>query len=165
MDMEIIMNKVPITLDVNGETCELLVAPNQTLLEVLREELDLTGAKEGCGEGVCGACTVLFNGAPVRACLTLALEAAGVQITTVEGLAQGGTLDPLQESFVEKGAVQCGFCTSGMLMSAKALLMEDAAADAQKIQRAISGHICRCTGYTKILEAVSAAADTPGNER
>ncbi|MCP3954940.1 MAG: (2Fe-2S)-binding protein [Desulfobacterales bacterium] len=159
------MQKVPITLDVNDETCELLVAPNRTLLEVLREELDLTGAKEGCGEGVCGACTVLFNGTPVRACLTLALEAVGAQITTVEGLAQDGALDLIQESFVEKGAVQCGFCTSGMLMSAKALLMEDADPDAKKIQNAMSGHVCRCTGYTKILEAVSAAADPPAKER
>lgn len=163
--METGMKKIPITLDVNDETHDVLVAPNRTLLEVLREELDLIGAKEGCSEGVCGACTVLFNGAPVRACLTLALEAAGQQITTVEGLAQDGLLDPLQEAFVGKGAVQCGFCTSGMLMSAKALLLEKDAPDTQQIQRAMSGNICRCTGYTKILEAVSAAADTPEKER
>jgi aerobic carbon-monoxide dehydrogenase small subunit len=159
------MEKVPLQLNVNDEENAILVAPNQTLLEVLREELYLTGAKEGCGEGVCGSCTVLMDGKPVRACLTLALEAAGARIATVEGLAADGALDPLQEAFIDQGAVQCGFCTSGMLMSAKGLLMENPQPDEAGIKRALSGNICRCTGYTKIIEAVSAAADNMKSER
>ncbi|MCP4691289.1 MAG: (2Fe-2S)-binding protein [Desulfobacterales bacterium] len=148
------MKKVPLILNVNDEECELYIKPNLTLLEVLREELGLTGTKEGCGEGACGSCTVLMDGKPVRSCLTLALEAADCKITTVEGLASDGVLDPLQQSFIDNGAVQCGFCTSGMLMSAKALLQEDPHPDEPKIRRAISGNICRCTGYTKIVDAI-----------
>jgi carbon-monoxide dehydrogenase small subunit len=150
---------------VNDEACELLVAAHWTLLDVLRDELDLTGTKEGCGEGVCGSCTVLMDGRPIRACLTLALEAAGTAITTVEGLAADGDLDPLQQAFIDHGAVQCGFCTSGMLMSAKALLAADPDPDENTVKRALSGNICRCTGYTKILEAVSAAAQTAKTKR
>jgi len=149
------MKKVDLELTVNGEYLTFTIYPNRTLLEVLRAEVGLTGAKEGCGEGACGSCTVLLDGQPVRACLTLAVEAAGSAITTVEGLAEGETLDPLQEAFIERGSVQCGFCTPGMLMSAKGLLIEDPHPDEQKIRRALSGNICRCTGYAKIVEAVA----------
>jgi aerobic carbon-monoxide dehydrogenase small subunit len=152
------MNRLPLVITVNGELHSLAVEPNRTLLELLREDLDLTGAKEGCGEGVCGACTVLMDGKPVRACLTLALEAAGSHIVTVEGLAQEGELDPLQQSFIDHGAVQCGFCSSGMLMTAKGLLLREPHAGSGEIRRALSGHVCRCTGYTKIAEAVEAVA-------
>ena len=151
--------KIPLTLQVNGETHQIDVAPNRTLLEVLREDLDLTGAKEGCGEGICGSCTVLMDGRPVRSCLTLAMEAENVQITTVEGLASGSEPNDLQKAFIVHGAVQCGFCTPGMLMSATALLNENPAPDAAAVKQAMSGNICRCTGYTKILEAVAAAAE------
>jgi carbon-monoxide dehydrogenase small subunit len=152
------MKKVPLTLNVNSEEYDLLVEPHWSLLEVLRDHLDLTGTKEGCGEGVCGSCTVLMDGKPVRSCLVLALEATGSEITTVEGLATPEGLDPLQRAFVEHGAVQCGFCTSGMLMAAKALLLEDPHPDEGKIRTAIGGSVCRCTGYAKIVEAIAAAA-------
>lgn len=152
------MEKVNLQLNVNGEALTFTIFPNRTLLEVLREEAGLTGAKEGCGEGVCGHCTVLLDDQPVRACLTLAVEADGHDVTTVEGLAAGETLDPLQEAFIEHGSVQCGFCTPGMLMSAKGLLLEDPQPDEQKIRHALSGNICRCTGYAKIVEAVADAA-------
>ena len=152
------MKKVDLELTVNGERLTFTISPNRTLLELLRAEVGLTGAKEGCGEGACGSCTVLLDGQPVRACLTLAVEAGGSAITTVEGLAEGEALDPLQEAFIEHGSVQCGFCTPGMLMSAKGLLIEDPHPDEQKIRRALSGNICRCTGYAKIVEAVDAAA-------
>jgi len=152
------MSRVPLKLKVNNEELELLVEPHWTLLEVLREELDLTGTKEGCGEGVCGACTVLLDGKPVRACLTLALEAQGCSVTTVEGLAGEKGLDPLQESFIRHGAVQCGFCTPGMIMAAKALLLENPCPQEEDIRKAISGNICRCTGYAKIVEAIAAVA-------
>ena len=157
--------KLPLTLQVNSEPYNLYVAPNRTLLEVLREDLGLTGAKEGCGEGVCGSCTVLMDGRPIRSCLTLALEAAGTKITSVEGLARGSEPDPLQKAFINHGAVQCGFCTSGMLMAAKGLLLEDPVPDAAGIKRAMGGNICRCTGYTKILEAVAVAADNPQSQK
>jgi carbon-monoxide dehydrogenase small subunit len=159
------MSKLPLEITVNGETHSLFVEPNRTLLELLREDLDLTGAKEGCGEGVCGSCTVLMDDNPVRACLTLALEAAGTEIVTVEGLARQGELDPLQQSFIDHGAVQCGFCTSGMLMTAKGLLLKEPGAGNTEIRRALSGHICRCTGYTKIIEAVEASVDRSTEER
>lgn len=152
------MNRLPLQITINEETHSLSVEPNRTLLELLRDDLQLTGAKEGCGEGVCGSCTVLMDGNPVRSCLTLALEADGAHITTVEGLARGDELDPLQQSFIDSGAVQCGFCTSGMLMSAKGLLLRDPNAGPDEIKRALSGNICRCTGYTKITEAVEAEA-------
>lgn len=152
------MSRVPLKLKVNNEELEISVEPHWTLLEVLREELDLTGTKEGCGEGVCGACTVLLEGEPVRACLTLALEAQGCSVTTVEGLAGEKGLDPLQESFIRHGAVQCGFCTPGMIMAAKALLLANPCPQEEEIRKAISGNICRCTGYAKIVEAIAAAA-------
>lgn len=153
------------TATVNGETVELAVAPAETLLEVLRERLDLTGVKEGCGEGVCGACTVLVDGVPRRACLTLALEAEGKQVLTVEGLApEEGGLAPEQEAFIENGAIQCGFCTPGMLIATHDLLEREPHPDRDAIKHQLSGHICRCTGYSKILDAVSDAAGRRSQE-
>jgi carbon-monoxide dehydrogenase small subunit len=149
------MNKIPINLTVNDEEYELYLPPNRTLLEVLRENLELIGTKEGCGEGVCGSCTVLCDGLPIRSCLTLASEAEGAEISTVEGLGIGdGDLDPLQQAFIDHGAVQCGFCTPGMLMSAKAFLNSHPNPNEQDIKEAISGNICRCTGYAKIVDAI-----------
>lgn len=149
------MEKIDITLDINGNPRTVKAAPNDTLLEVLRDQLDLTGSKESCGEGVCGSCTVQMDGNPVRSCLTLALEARGSRIRTVEGLADGDHLSDLQESFVNHGAVQCGFCTPGMLMSADAFLAKNPAPDKDDIKKALAGNICRCTGYAKIVEAVA----------
>lgn len=148
------MKKIKITLNVNDKDYDVLVSPNDTLLAALRDQLDLTGSKESCGEGVCGACTVHLDGRPVRSCLTLALEAEGAIIKTVEGLAHGETLSDLQASFINHGAVQCGFCTPGMLMSADALLNKTLHPDENDVRKALSGNICRCTGYAKIVEAV-----------
>ena len=153
------MEKVRVNFRVNGEEVSLEVKPYETLLEVLRDRLDLTGAKEGCGLGVCGSCTVLLDGRPVRSCLVLAPEVEGHEVVTVEGLKEGERLHPLQEAFIEKGAVQCGFCTSGMILTAKALLDREPRPDRQRIIRALSSNICRCTGYKKIVEAVEAARD------
>ena len=147
-----------ITLRINGEDHEVAVSPNRTLLEVLREDLALTGTKEGCDDGVCGTCTVLVNGKPVRACLLLAIQAQGSQITTIEGLAEGERLHPIQQAFIDHGAIQCGYCTPGMILTAKALLEETAQPTDQEIKRAISGNFCRCTGYNKIVEAIGSAA-------
>ena len=152
------MEKIDLTLNINDKPVEVLISPNDTLLEVLRDHLDLTGSKESCGEGVCGSCTVQLDGKPVRSCLTLALEAEGATIRTVEGLADGDTLSPLQESFINHGAIQCGFCTPGMLMTADALLKENPDPDEETIKKALSGNICRCTGYAKIVEAVAHTA-------
>jgi carbon-monoxide dehydrogenase small subunit len=152
------MEKNKVTLRVNGEAYDLLTYPHRTLLEVLREDLHLTGAKESCGEGACGSCTVLLDGLPVRSCLLLALEAEGRDIITIEGLAAGGKLHPLQEAFVEHHAIQCGFCTPGMILTAKALLDATPHPTEEEIRRALSGNICRCTGYAKIVEAVKAAS-------
>lgn len=154
------MEKIQITLNINNQTYDVAVYPNDTLLDVLRDALDLTGSKESCGEGVCGSCTVHMDGKPVRSCLTLALEAQGAQIKTVEGLADGDDLSDLQQSFIDHGAVQCGFCTPGMLMSADALLNENPRPDEKTIRKALAGNICRCTGYAKIVTAV-AHADNP----
>ena len=150
--------KQPIQLTINGEVVDLLVPPNRTLLAVLREDLGLTGAKQGCDTGECGACTVLLDGLPVNACLVLAVLADGKQITTIEGLAQGEQLDPLQVAFHELGAVQCGFCTPGTILSAKAFLEENPNTTLDEVKQGLSGNLCRCTGYVKILEAVMAAA-------
>lgn len=147
-----------VSLRVNGETYELLTYPHRTLLEVLREDLHLTGAKESCGEGACGSCTVLLDGAPVRSCLLLALEVEGREITTIEGLASGGKLHPVQEAFVEHHAIQCGFCAPGMILTAKALLDLNPHPTEAEIRDALSGNICRCTGYAKIVDAVKAAS-------
>ncbi len=152
------MEKNKVTLRVNGETYDLLTYPHRTLLEVLREDLHLTGAKESCGEGACGSCTVLLDGLPVRSCLLLALEVEGRDITTIEGLATGGKLHPIQEAFVEHHAIQCGICTPGMILTAKALLDATPEPTEEEIRRALSGNICRCTGYAKIVDAVKAAS-------
>jgi carbon-monoxide dehydrogenase small subunit len=150
---------IPISLTVNKEVYDLYVPPNRTLLEVLREDLELTGTKESCGEGVCGSCTVLCDGLPIRSCLTLAAEVQGSAISTVEGLRmEDGQLDPLQQSFIDHGAVQCGFCTPGILMSARAFLNQNPNPSEIHIRKAISGNMCRCTGYTKIVEAIMEVA-------
>ncbi|MDD4169578.1 MAG: (2Fe-2S)-binding protein [Desulfotomaculaceae bacterium] len=147
-----------ITLVVNGEQREVAVEPDLTLLEVLREDLGLTGTKKACNQGECGACTVLLDGKPVSSCLVLAVRAHGKAVVTVEGLAENGRLHPLQEAFVTYGAVQCGFCTPGVLLVAKALLDTNPHPTAQEIEQAIAGNICRCTGYVKIIEAITAVA-------
>jgi len=146
--------KIPVTLRVNGESYDLMIAPYRTLLDVLREEIHLTGSKKGCDVGDCGACTVLLDGKPVNACLVVAATADGTEITTIEGLAQDGNLHPLQQAFVKEGAVQCGFCTSGILMSLKALFDRNSSPSADEIKVAIAGNLCRCTGYAKIFKAV-----------
>jgi len=146
--------KIPVTLRVNGESYELMIAPYRTLLDVLREEIHLTGSKKGCDVGDCGACTVLLDGKPVNACLVVAATAEGSEIMTIEGLAQDGNLHPLQQAFVKEGAVQCGFCTSGLLMSLKALLDRNSSPSVDEIKSAIAGNLCRCTGYAKIFKAV-----------
>ncbi|MDO8722920.1 MAG: (2Fe-2S)-binding protein [Syntrophales bacterium] len=143
-------------LTVNGREYEVAVSPHRTLLKVLREELNLSGAKEGCDLGSCGACTVIIDGKPVLSCLTLALSCEGKEILTIEGISSEGKLHPLQENFMKYGAVQCGYCTPGMIMSAKALLDENPNPSELDARRAISGNLCRCTGYVKIVEAVLA---------
>jgi len=151
--------KVPIDLAVNGERYELEVEPRETLVELLRERLHLTGTKEGCGIGDCGTCIVLVDGGPVNSCLVLAVDVKGRQVLTIEGLAGENGLHPLQESFLEKGAVQCGFCTPAMVLSAKALLDRDPGAGEEEIKRGLSGVLCRCGSYKKIVEAVKAAGE------
>jgi aerobic-type carbon monoxide dehydrogenase small subunit (CoxS/CutS family) len=151
-------DKVMLTLRVNGEPKTVAVEPHHTLLEVLREELDLTGTKHGCELGECGACTVLVDGVPILSCLTLPLQVTGAEILTIEGLATGAELDPLQTAFAEEGAAQCGYCTPGMLLTAKALLVANPRPSRGEIALAISGNLCRCTGYTAIYEAVERAA-------
>ncbi len=146
--------KQKIELSVNGEVWEVEIAPHRTLLEVLREDLGLTGAKEGCGLGTCGSCTVLIDDAPMLSCLTLALEAQGKNITTIEGLMKDNKPDPLQEAFVNHGALQCGWCTPGAIMSSKALLEDNPNPSREEIREALAGNLCRCTGYKKIVEAV-----------
>jgi carbon-monoxide dehydrogenase small subunit len=152
------MDKTRIRLSVNGEERELLAPVHHTLLEVLREELSLTGTKHGCELGECGTCTVLVDGQPMLSCLTLPVECEGRAITTVEGLAQGGRLHPLQQAFVELGAAQCGYCTPGFLLVADALLKQNPRPTRPQIAEALAGNLCRCTGYLKIFEAVELAA-------
>lgn len=151
--------KYKVNFFVNEEPVELYVDANKTMLRVLREELALTGTKEGCGAGECGACTVIVDGKPMNACLVLAPELDGKHITTVEGLAKDGELSPLQRSFVDMAALQCGFCTPGFLMSATALLDEKPHPSHEEIIDAISGNLCRCTGYARIVEAIQRVAD------
>jgi aerobic-type carbon monoxide dehydrogenase small subunit (CoxS/CutS family) len=146
------------TLHVNGEPHELVFAPYKTLLEVLREELSLTGTKHGCELGECGACAVLVDGEPQLSCLVLALECEGRAIETVEGLAKGAELHPLQAAFADLGAAQCGYCTPGILMTAKALLEHEKSPSRERIKEAVSGNLCRCTGYQQIFEAIEEAA-------
>jgi aerobic-type carbon monoxide dehydrogenase small subunit (CoxS/CutS family) len=147
-----------ITLSVNGEPLEASFAPYKTLLEVLREDLGLTGTKHGCELGECGACAVLLDGEPQLSCLVLALECEGRRIDTVEGLARGAELHPLQAAFADLGAAQCGYCTPGILMTAKALLDKEKSPNRERIKEAISGNLCRCTGYQQIFEAIEEAA-------
>ncbi len=154
------MQKRLIELHVNGEIHELAVKDNDTLLEVLREKLGLVGTKEACGLGECGACTVLMNSRPVLACLILAADAAGEEIITIEGVSTGDELDPVQEAFNQHGAVQCGYCTPAMILTAKELLKQESNPDEEQIRQAISGNLCRCTGYAKIVEAIQAAIDS-----
>jgi len=149
--------RVPIRLVVNGRARELAVATHALLLDVLRDDLDLKGAKRSCDSQVCGACTVLVDGLAVSACTYLALEADGGDVLTVEGLAEGDTLHPIQRAFVDAGAVQCGFCTAGMLLTARALLDEHAAPTREQVLHYLRGSLCRCTGYRKIVEAIVAA--------
>jgi carbon-monoxide dehydrogenase small subunit len=146
-------------LRINNEDNEVFIHPHRTLLEVLRDELHLTGTKGACNEGACGSCTVLLDGLPVRSCLMLALDAQGREITTIEGLAREGGMHPIQDAFVEYHAIQCGFCSPGMILTAKSLLDENSHPSEMEIRRAISGNVCRCTGYTKIVEAIAAVAD------
>lgn len=146
--------KTLLRMKVNGKTVEVLIDPTWTLLQVLREELKLTGTKKGCGQGDCGVCTVIMNGKAVNACLVLALQAESKEIETIEGLGAPDHLHPLQKSFIIHGAVQCGFCTPGMLMSAKALLSKNPHPTLEEIKRGISGNLCRCTGYIKIIKAI-----------
>lgn len=148
---------VTISLRVNGEPTEVAFAPYKTLLEVLREDLNLPGTKHGCELGECGACAVLLDGEPVLSCLVLGLECDGREVTTVEGLTEDGTLHPLQETFADCGAAQCGYCTPGFLVTAKALLEREASPSRERIREALSGNLCRCTGYQQIVEAVEAA--------
>jgi carbon-monoxide dehydrogenase small subunit len=153
----------PITVEVNGRPEYLTVPSNVTLLEMLRDRLALTGTKNGCSAGECGACTVLVDGEPVNSCMILALEADGRRVTTVEGLAhEDGSLSPLQDAFAQHNAVQCGFCTPGMLMSAHALLERNPDPDEDEIREALVGNLCRCTGYVRIVEAVRAASGKGG---
>ncbi|MAG13262.1 MAG: (2Fe-2S)-binding protein [Spirochaetales bacterium] len=147
--------KHKIVLTVNDESYELLVEPFSTLLDVLRNDLGLIGTKEGCGTGDCGACTIIMDGKPVNSCLVLAPEADGSKILTIEGLADGDELHPIQTAFLKHGAVQCGFCTPGMILSTKALLDENPNPSEAEIRDYISGNLCRCTGYQKIVEAIS----------
>ena len=148
------IDRVLLKMTVNGKTVEVLVDPTWTLLRVLREELRLTGTKKGCGQGDCGVCTVILNGRAVNACLVLALQGEGKEIETIEGLGTPEKLHPLQVSFIKNGAVQCGFCTPGMLMSTVALLRENPHPNESEIKKGISGNLCRCTGYVKIIKAI-----------
>ncbi len=145
-------------LKINGQEHEIMVEPRQTLLDALRYDLGLLGVKEGCGHGNCGSCTVLLDGRAVDSCLVFAVEAEGQDITTIEGLYQEGKLHPLQQAFIEEGAVQCGFCTSGTLLSAKALLDSNPSPTEIQVRQAIAGNLCRCTGYDKIVRAILKAA-------
>lgn len=147
-----------IACTVNGKLAKLRVDCTHSLARVLRDQLGLTGTKISCEQGECGACTVILNGKAVNSCLVLAPEADGCEILTIEGLAGGGELHPIQESFIEEGAVQCGYCTSGMIMSAKALLAENPSPTEEEIREALAGNLCRCTGYQRIVRAVSSAA-------
>ena len=159
--MEAVATKKAIKLKVNGKEHNLEVGANETLLEVLRERLRLTGAKIGCNRGECGACTVLIDGETVLSCLTLSIECEGKEILTIEGLEdpKTGELDPIQEAFVENFGIQCGFCTPGMVMSAKALLNKNPNPSEEEVKEGIQGNLCRCTGYTQIVESILAAAE------
>ena len=153
------MSKLIIELTINGKKRKVETTTSTRLLDLLRDDLHLTGTKEGCGKGECGACTVIMNGELVASCLVLAPQADGAVITTIEGIGSGAHLDPIQEAFIETGAVQCGFCTPGMILAAKKLLEENPHPDEDEIKRGISGNLCRCTGYQKIFDAIKLAAN------
>ncbi|MFH0787581.1 MAG: (2Fe-2S)-binding protein [Pseudomonadota bacterium] len=157
------MKKV-IELTINGDRVELLVSPHHTLLEVLRDQLGLMGTKRGCDLGACGACTVLINGEAYLSCIMLAMDAVGQEIVTIEGLSEGGELHPLQKAFVETGALQCGFCTPGMILTAQAILNETDNPTEEAIKKKMAGNLCRCTGYKKIVEAVQSVSEQTGKE-
>ena len=159
MRAEVGAPKLAVNYTINGRPYEAYIEPNRTLLEVVRDDLRLTGAKEGCGTGDCGACSMIVDGRLVTSCLMLAPQADGAEITTIEGLAQGATLHPVQQAFIDKGAVQCGFCIPGMILAGKTLLDQNPHPSEHEIRAAIAGNLCRCTGYTKIVEAISAAAE------
>ncbi len=150
--------KEQIRLRVNGEDYELLLAPKRLLADALRDDLDMTGTKKGCDEGACGSCTVLLDGKAVCSCLVLARDAQGKEITTIEGLMQEGKLHPIQQAFIDYGGFQCGYCTPGMILSAKALLAKNPSPTEEEIRLGIAGNLCRCTGYVKIVESIAAAA-------
>ncbi|MCA2011118.1 (2Fe-2S)-binding protein [Cereibacter sphaeroides] len=152
------MSKIHVTATVNGDAVEFLADPRETLLDCLRDHLDLTGAKEGCGTGDCGACSVMLNGRLVSSCLVLGVEAEGAEIATIEGMADGNVLHPLQRKFIEHAALQCGFCTPGFLVAAKALLEKNPDPSESEIRFWLAGNLCRCTGYDKIVRAVQDAA-------
>ena len=156
--------KKGIELNINGDVHEILVATHHTLLEVLRDKLGLMGTKRGCDLGACGACTVLIDGEAYLSCLMLAVDAIGKQIVTIEGLSENGDLHPLQSAFVEKGALQCGFCTPGMILTAKAILDEEKHPTEELIKKKMAGNLCRCTGYKKVVEAVMRVAEESGRE-
>lgn len=157
--------KHDIRLTVNGESYTVAVQPAESLLDVLRDKLGLTGTKKGCNLGSCGACTIIMDGKTVNACLVLAVEANDREVLTIEGLANGGRLHPIQEAFIQYGAVQCGYCTAGMIMSAKALLDENPEPTEEEIRRAIAGNLCRCTGYVKIVDAIKKASELDSDRR
>ncbi|MHC2994106.1 MAG: (2Fe-2S)-binding protein [Candidatus Atribacteria bacterium] len=152
------MNKLKIKLIINGKKREVETTPSTRLLDLLRDDLHLTGTKEGCGKGECGACTVIMNGELIASCLVLAPQANGVVITTIEGIGDNEHLDPVQEAFIETGAVQCGFCTPGMILATKKILEENIHPCEEEIKRGISGNLCRCTGYQKIIDAIKLSA-------
>ena len=156
--------KEAIELKINGDSHELLVATNHTLLEVLRDQLGLIGTKRGCDLGACGACTVLIDGEAYLSCIMLAMDAVGKEIITIEGLAAGGDLHPLQSAFIDQGALQCGFCTPGMILTAEAILNEDEHPTEDILKKKMAGNLCRCTGYKKIVEAVMSVAEKTGEE-
>ena len=156
--MQEVIDKVELAFVVNGESVRLEVAPQATLLQVLREDLELTGTKYGCGEGECGACSVLLDGKIVNSCLVLALECEGAEVLTIEGLGANGQLHPIQQAFVDHGAIQCGFCTPGMIMATHALLQANPTPTEAEVRRGLEGNLCRCTGYRKIIDAVLSLA-------
>ena len=159
------MNKLTIELTINDKKRKVETTTSTRLLDLIRDDLHLTGTKEGCGKGECGACTVIMNGELVASCLVLALQADGAVITTIEGVGDDKCLDPVQEAFIETGAVQCGFCTPGMILAVKKLLEENPHPDEEEIKRGISGNLCRCTGYQKIFDAIKLAANRlPGRD-
>ena len=156
------MSKQTIHIKINGQPQEVAVEPHWTLLETVREQLSLTGSKEGCGTGDCGACSMIVDGRLITSCLMLAPEAEGSEVLTIEGLARNGELHPVQQSFIEAGGVQCGFCTPGMIMATKALLGRNSRPTLEDVRLGLAGNLCRCTGYAKIYEAVLAAAERIG---